>query len=247
MVAARTPPRAVLISFSPANLMRVDNLVHVFWGRSVPFGYFNLKELNEILHRSRGLNDRTLFGPEAPADCDAFLKSFFYTIKFPSYYVPALLDAGFEDRSAGNQKMFDLVLSDRGHAYYGQAKGAAGPDAEVGLQSFAPQEIIDDYFNRTLALLDSHKIPAYFVAMPHNVASTQLYSPHMNEEFNRYINSYTSRYPRFHILGELFLSWPSDNFGDFAHLNAKGATLWSDQVAKLLNDSHVEGGPFETN
>jgi hypothetical protein len=247
IVVAPTPPRAVLISFSPANLMRIDNLAHVFWGRSAQFGYFSLGELNEIRRRSRGLNDETLFGPESPADLDAFLKSLFYTIKFPSYYVPALLDAGFENRSVENQKIFDLVLSDRGHGYFGQAKGATTPDAEVGLQSFAPQKIIDEYFNQTLALLNARNIPVYFVAMPHNVASTQLYSPDMNKGFDDYINSYVSRYPHFHILGDLFLSWPSDNFGDFAHLNPKGATLWSDQVAKLLNDSHVEGGPFGLN
>jgi hypothetical protein len=199
----------VLISFSPANLMRIDNLAHVFWGRSAQFGYFSLGELNEIRRRSRGLNDETLFGPESPADLDAFLKSLFYTIKFPSYYVPALLDAGFENRSVENQKIFDLVLSDRGHGYFGQAKGATTPDAEVGLQSFAPQKIIDEYFNQTLALLNARNIPVYFVAMPHNVASTQLYSPDMNKGFDDYINSYVSRYPHFHILGDLFLSWPS--------------------------------------
>ena len=140
--------------------------------------------------------------------------------------------------------MFDYVLSSRGQGYFGLANGSTDPDSETSLSSFVPSIILDDYFDQTLAFLQSKNIPVYFIAMPHNSVSGRLYYPGLRNDFVAYLSNYAYRYSDFHILGDPFPSYPQEYFGDALHLNEKGAALWSDHVAKLLKDEHVEGGPF---
>ncbi len=80
--------------------------------------------------------------------------------------------------------------------------------------------------------------------MPHNEVSVQRYQTRFKETFADYLNQYARRYPNFHILGDVIPSYPSQYFGDDAHLNQSGALKWSDTVARMLNDAKVPGGPF---
>ena len=95
-------PKAVVISFAVDHF----NGAEVFWGRSVEFGFLNLKDVDEVLSRSRALKDNIIFGTESPGDLDARLEGFLYAIKFPSYYFPALFQNtvyGVDNRYAGNR------------------------------------------------------------------------------------------------------------------------------------------------
>ena len=243
-IVTGTPvPKAVIISFAVDHF----NGAEVFWGRSVEFGFLDLQEINEVRSRSRALKDNSIFGVESPCDLDARLEGFLYGIKFPSYYFPAFIQYtiyGGDNRYAGNRKMFDLVLSNRGQGYFGSANGSTEPESDGVPKSFVPSRILDDYFNRTLAILQSRNVPVYFISMPHNAASERLYVPKVEKDFAIYLKNYSGRYPNFRILGDLFPSYPSEYFGDPSHLNKRGAILWSTYVAHLLNDSRVSGGPF---
>ena len=234
------PPKAVILSILPSNFMGSEH----FWDVAVNYGLFDFNELEEARRQARALRDTSLFGTGSPGDIDARLKSFLYTINFPSYYFPAFVHAHGFGRYRYNIDRLKLLFAERGHSYFGTDNGSIEPDKEAALKSFVPTKILDYYFDQTLALLQSRRIPVYFIAMPHNEASVRLYYPGLKSDFTAYLNQYAHRYPNFHILGDTLPVYPSDCFGDPWHLNEKGAVPWSDHVAQLLNESQVEGGPF---
>jgi len=243
VIASRPLPEAVVISILPSNFVSSDH----FWDVAVQYGFFSLSDLEEVRSKSRALRDSSVIGPESPGDADVRVKSLLYAIKFPSFYFPALIHAHVYGRYRFNEERLKLVLADRGHSYFGTDNGSSELDKEAALKSFVPSKLLDDYFNQTLALFHSQNIPVYFVAMPHNEASVQHYYPGLKEDFTAYLKQYADRYPNFHVLGDTLPTYPSKYFGDPWHLNEKGAVKWSGYVAKLLTDSHVEGGPFGAN
>ncbi len=242
MANSSSPPKAVIISFAPIHFKETES----FWDMAVGFGFLNGEEINEVRARSRALNDDTLFGAQSPGDFDARFKIFLCTIRFPAFKFAALTTTFFRSNYASNEKMFQFVVANRGRGHVGMADGTTAPDWNTRLKSFAPSKILDSYFDQSLALLQAHNIPVYFLGMPHNVSSEPLYFPGLKEDFVKYLNDYAARYPDFHILDDPFPTYPSELFGDADHLNEKGAVQWSDHVAQLFNDHHIEGGPFVT-
>jgi hypothetical protein len=240
VVAAPHPPKAVIVSIGPSHFTG-DPL---FWANGVGYGLLSFSDIMEARARSRELGDTNLFGPTSPGDIDAILKGCLYAVRFPSYYFPSVLHARVFGRYQGNAALLRESQASRGHSYYGTANGAEGRDPEADIKVFAPLKILDDYFDRTLALFQSRNIPVYFIAMPHNEASARLYTPEMKQGFTDYLNHYAAKYPNFHVLGDLMPVYPSSDFGDPWHLNPQAAPVWSDHVAQMLNDARVPGGPY---
>jgi len=207
----------------------------------------SFQEVEEVRHRSWILKDPSIFDCQTPFDVDTRLKSLLYAIKFPPYYFAYLVDARVFGRYAENKQVFDHVLAERGQAYGSLGDLPTDLDRESAMRSFIPSKILDDYFNQTLALFQSRNIPVYFISIPHNEVSVRVYSPELKRGFTEYLTGYERRYPNFHVLGDVFPSYPSTYLVDSTHLNPKGAALFSDHVAKLLNDAHVPGGPFGNN
>ena len=241
LLANSQRPGAIVISLSPIHFVQAETF---FWSQTMSFGYLSPQEANEVRLTSRALKDESIFGPNSPGDIDARLKSFLYTIKFPSYFFPALYASRLYQRHAANEKMLQTVLSTRGQTYFGNNHGSTEPDFESALTSFVPSPLLDDYFNRLLSLLQANNIPVYFLNLPHNTVSDKLYFRGLKEAFVTHLDSFTGRYPDFHVLGDPFPVYPSECFTDHAHLNELGATRWSDHVAQLFQESKIPGGPF---
>jgi hypothetical protein len=242
-------PQAVILSISPTHFVDPDPS---FWNRSVADGVLNYQEANELLDKARSFNESDVFGGKSPGDIDVRLKIFLYSIKFPSYYSPSILSAGFMGRYAENKRAFDFTLASQGQLYTGQNDEKVDPnfpdkylpDKDSKLKTFAPARINEFYFDQTLALLASKNIPVYFVDMPHNEASNRIFSDGLKSGFDAFLDSYSKRYPNFRVLDKLFQTYSPDYFVDETHLNQKGAFLWSVHLASVLNDAHVEGSPF---
>jgi hypothetical protein len=243
ILASPNRPKAIILSITPYFFS--DAMC--FWDYSVGFGFLNSAQLNEVRLRARALHDDTLFEKESPGDIAARMKCLLYSIRFPSLYFPSLLTGRFYQRYHDNIEILNAVLAQRGQGYFGQANGSTDPDLDVSLHSFVASKLLDDYFDRTLALYQSQHLPVYFIVLPHNEASGQQYFAGLKEAYADYLNRYIAKYPDFHLLGDPFPSYPSQYFGDGTHLNTKGAVICSNLLAKTLNDSHVEGGPFGHN
>ena len=233
-------PKAVIISFTPSHFMQKES----FWDFAVGFGLLTLPQVNEVRMNSRDLNDEEIFGPQSPGDLDARFKSFLFTSKFPAYRFTAISTTLLHPNYAKNKEMLDFVIANRGRGHVGLADGTSEPDTDSKLKAFVPAKLLDLYFEQTLALLQARGVPVYFIGMPHNATSDPLYDHGLRKDYVDYLQHFTAKYPNFHILGDPFPSYPPEYFGDPDHLNEKGAVKWSDQVALLLNEHHVAGGPF---
>jgi hypothetical protein len=241
IVALKSPPRAVVISFIPFHF--INPTPPLFWGR-MTFDSLSGEDLEEIRQTSRDLNDSVLFGNRSPGDIDARLKILLLSWKFPSFDAPALMKTIVASRYRENMEAYNQTLADRGQRYRTIIKDSDRLDDNSALKDFVPSKLIDAYFDKTLALFSSKGIPVYFLGMPHRVLSDQYYSADLRKNYARYLAGYASRYPNFHVLDDLLPCYPMQYFGDYAHLNADGALVWSNHAVQLLNGAHVEGAPY---
>jgi hypothetical protein len=240
IVALKPLPRAVIISFVPFHF--ANPTPELFWSR-MTFGSLGFGDLNEIRETSRRLHDNVLFGTESPGDIDARLKIALLSVKLPSFNGPALLQALFEQRMKENSAAYAAVLQSRGQKYRDVHPESDRLDETSSLKVFVPSKLIDFYFDQTLALLSSQRIPTYFIGMPHRELSDKLYTRTLRDNYAAYLQSYARLYPDFHILGDPLPNYPMADFGDYAHLNAQGAARWSDHVARALREAGIEPGP----
>jgi hypothetical protein len=243
IAAAKSIPRAVVISFVPFHF--INPTPPLFWGR-MTFDSLSREDLDEIRQTSRDLNDNALFGNRSPGDIDARLKILLLSLKFPSFDAPALMKTIVASRYRENVEAFNQTLANRGQRYRTVVKESDRLDDNVALKDFVPSKLIDAYFDKTLGLFSAKGIPVYFLGMPHRVLSDQYYAVDLRKNYARYLAGYAARYPNFHVLGDPLPCYPMQYFGDYAHLNADGARVWSDHAVQLLNAAHAEGAPYGT-
>lgn len=92
------------------------------------------------------------------------------------------------------------------------------------MRAFAPLPVLDQYFDRMLALLAARGIEVDFVAMPMNDTTRQAVRPDVRAAFAAQLAAYAARYPNFHVVGDAMPHWPDRWFGDgYSHLNPDGA------------------------
>jgi hypothetical protein len=241
ILAGRAHPKAVIISIMPHRFIWKN----IFWRNTVSFGTLNFDEVDEVRRVTRQMGENDLFGGPSPGDVDERLKILLYAMKFPACYFPSLFHAGLIMRYEPDLQVYKSVQASRGQMYYGKADGSQDLDEEtLSTDSFRPSKVLDYYFRRTIELYRGEDIPVYFIEAPHNEASVSHYPRNWREDFSAYIKSYATSETNFHVLGDLMPVLPSNEFGDSAHLNPKWAPVYSDSVAKMLNDAAVPGGPF---
>ena len=235
--------QAVIISFTPYQLSHSD----WFWSYGVEYGLITQQDIENVRKEARALHDTSLLAPASPGDIDVRLESFLYSIKFPSYYFASLIHSGVFLRYKANRDSLDHTLASRGQSYFGLDKESIRWDGETDIPSFSEPALLDHYFDQTLELFRERNIPVYFVGMPHNVVSARHYLPGYKSDYLDYLKKYEAKYQNFHVIGDPFVVYSSDCFGDGHHLNVKGAELWSKEFAQLLTAAGVPGGPFGSN
>ena len=241
IVAGKTLPRAVVLSFVPFHF--VNDTPDLFWAR-MTFDSLDQHDLNDIRTEARKLHDTSLFGSQSPGDLDARLKIFLLALKFPSFDGPALMKTILASRYKENVQSFQLTLASKGQKYRDVHQETDRLDESSALATFTPNPLIDDYFGKTLAFFAARGIPVYFMGMPHRTLSDPYYSADLKKNFAEYLKNYTTRFPNFQVLGNPLPCYPMRYFGDYSHLNTVGAPVWSDEGVELLNQAHADGGPY---
>jgi hypothetical protein len=218
------PPRRVVISFDAIHFTEPD----LFWERSVRFGFLGARELADVRAAATRTGDRSFAEPKLPDGLPASIRGWLYAARFPPVYFASLAKGGIFLRLWRNEAGLRAALAAHGQYYFGQAAGSSVVAAEGHMTQFVPLPLLDDYFNRMLALLAARHIPVDFIAMPMNQATSRSVLPAVRTGFAAYLARYAARYPNFHILGAPMPAWPNRYFGDgFSHLNPEGATLLS--------------------
>jgi hypothetical protein len=163
------------------------------------------------------------------------LRDVLYRIDFPPLYFASLARGAGALRWWRNQDTLDATLAARGQYFFGTSAGSDAVALDGHLTEFQPLPILDFYFDRMLALLDSRGIEARFIAMPLNDATWQEIRPAVRDAFNAHLTGYELRYKLFHVDPDTMPHWAGRWFGDqFCHLNPQGAERFSLQLAQRL-------------
>jgi hypothetical protein len=188
------------------------------------------------------VRDHSLYSHQRLGALPPRLRDWLYEARFPSLYFASLTQGGGFLRWAANRRALRVGLVARGQYFFGTDPGSSVVAVDAHLPRFAPTPVLDWYFDRILALLADHGIPVDFVALPMNQATASEVKPAMREAFAGYLAGYATRYPGFHVLGDVSPGWPDRWFGDmFAHLNPDGAALFSLALGDCLQ-ARLAGG-----
>ncbi len=111
--------------------------------------------------------------------------------------------------------------NNRGQAFYGRSISMHGVAEEAREQSFDPNKVILEYFQKIALLVQKHGIVCYFITPP---TSKNTYTFAKKQYFTNYIsllNTLQKKYPFMQINLELTVL-SQFHFGDASHVNALG-------------------------
>jgi hypothetical protein len=240
-------PRAVVLSFIPANLARINRTgSHVnILDRGSKFGLLDWTDLEQIRQRSRALRDNSIFDRPAPLDMDARLKIWLLAHRFPAYYFADLIGGQLDLWKRENPRR--LLFTEQTRGYFGGhgALQAGALDWNASLVDFRPPPTIDFYFRQLLALFAARGIPVYFVSMPMSDVSLAAMRPEVKQAYTSYLKELASSYPNFHELGDPLPSFPLRYYHDDIHLATAGAILWSRRIRDILIAGNLDPGPVD--
>ena len=231
-LACPDPPRRVVVSLNPAQFVRSD----LFWERTVRYGLLGAREVAELERVSRETGDWSVYEDGHGDGLTGRVRAALYQIRFPALYFGSLAKGGVFLRLRENRRALAQGLRSRGQYFFGTEPGCAAVAVEGHLPDFRPLPVLDQYFDRLLALLAARHVPAEFVAIPVNQETWRATQPAMRSAFASYLHAYEAKYLNFHVVGPALLSWPDRFFGDpFSHLNPAGARLLSARLAACLD------------
>jgi hypothetical protein len=230
-LACPVAPRLVIISLAPSHFVTTD----LFWERSVRFGFVRHGDVAMLRAASLETGDHSVYAGRQADGMPALLRDALYRVHFPPLYFASLARGGGALRWWRNQDTLDATLAARGQYFFGTSAGSDAVALDGHLTDFHPLPILDFYFDRMLASLDSHGIEAQFIAMPVNEATWREIRPAVRDAFNAHLSDYERRYKLFHVDPDRMPHWADRWFGDqFCHLNPEGAERFSLQLAQRL-------------
>jgi hypothetical protein len=227
--ACATPPKRVVLSFSPAQLVNTS----YFWPRTALFGYLSYDELEQVRREARRVGDNKLYSAPNIGDFDAVLTNWLYAHHFPSYYMSSVINGRVFGRLGAYHQIQQEVAETGGHHFYGQSNVVHATAEEADMTEFKPSPLLDAYFVRLLTMYRNSGTPVYYIAAPWNDATYSALHPGFTSELTAYLQGLARRFPNLHLLVP-FTHLDDTYFGDEYHLNAKGAEIFSDQVAARL-------------
>lgn len=230
--ACPNPPRRVVMSFSPEQLMGTE----YFWPRTALFGYLTNDELNQIRREARHVGDKALYPAPNIGDFDAIFTNWLYAHHFPSYYMSSIINGRVIGRLGAYRQIQQEIADTGGQHFYGQANGAHDTAEEDDHDSFHASPLLDVYFTKLLALCKQAGIPVYYIAAPWNDTTWSRLHPGFADQFQAYLQNVAQRFPNLHLVTPI-AHMDDAYFGDEYHLNAKGAEIFSAQVAATLRQA----------
>ncbi|HEX2942882.1 MAG TPA: hypothetical protein VHO91_17660 [Rhodopila sp.] len=231
MLTCPNPPRRVILSLDPGHFMRPD----LFWERSVRYGLVTAADLADLRDATRRTGDTSIYTERHIPGLPDRLRGWLYRARFPSFYFASLAHGGGALRWRRNRHILAATLAARGQYVFGTAPGSDSVAVEGHLPAFQPLPVLDDSFNRLLALLDQRRIEVWFLAMPVNHATWDATRPALRTDFAAYLSAYAARYRHFHVAPDIMPSWPNRYFGDqFCHMNQAGARRFTAWLAQRL-------------
>jgi hypothetical protein len=228
-----TPPKRVLLSFQAPYMM----VEQAYWERTALFHYLGFERMEALRKTSLELQDSIVYSKRPFESFLEIFKNYGYSISFPSFYFPAMVNAGFIGRKEKNEQFLQTTRSNRGQHFFGTADRSDWFSSEAEMTKFHPSPVLDVYFDRMISALRERGIKVYFAGAPLNQATYERVDPKIMSSFLDYLKDKEAKDPNFRILASPLFSLPNEDFGDVEHLNPKGAASWSKTIAELLKEA----------
>lgn len=208
-------PETVLMTFTPAHFT-----YETFWSRAIYYHQLSVSQEAEIFETARRF-DASLY-------CrDHYFRDWMsYRLRLPNQYVTPLLNSGFTGRYSKNTAIYEDIMKNRGHTYFGTADSCDQPFAETQKQHFEHDPIFDDYLDRLIELLLERDVTVIVEQTPINRASSEILSPVVLAEIEQYYSALRQKFPSVRVQTKPYV-YDNDHFGDNSHLNQKGAETYS--------------------
>ena len=212
-LASHDAPRTVYLSFMDYH-MAYDNM---FYERTVYSHLLKPSQERELV------KEAIACGEENIAVEDASLRLLSYDLSLPNQYLPALLNAGFNGRLAGNQANYDSIALHRG-AYIGLTADMYHDTDPNIYESYTVNELFDRYLRRILSLCEERGIAVRIISLPKtgNSVLTDAYRDARDGYYRELVSGYENA-----LYDARTDTAPTRYFHDWEHFNLYGAAYWS--------------------
>ena len=232
LAACPIRPRRVLLSLSPTRFTHVDA-----WDTAIRVGLLPTATIRTIQQTGARLGDESLDDAQSHDGLPHVMRSWAYGVRFPPIYLGSLLRGMLVGRAARNQELLSKAIENKGYIPYSAQLAWHGMALDADLKTFRPLPVLDAFFERTIALLQSAGIAIDFVTMPVNEATYDAMPAAVRDAFISYVAGFANRYSAFRVIGNPLPRWPDAYFGDAAlHLNARGTAEMTRQFATCLEN-----------
>lgn len=213
-------PDTVFLSISP----RFFTEIFAFWHFAVRNKLIGDSEINEILSEKE--KQDTVLGSFAKANY------FLYKADYLGYYQDDVLYNYIIAAYSENKKLIDtMIIMNGGRPHAGLKDSCSDLNYETKYSHFIPSPLLENYFDKTLALCKEKNINLIFFSLPMNESSFKVLNRDFVKEYSLFMKKYSEKYPGFNISDSIFY-YHDKFFGDASHLNLKGRKKYSDWFLK---------------
>jgi hypothetical protein len=235
-----TPPRRIVLAFAPADFTGISEY---FWENGGRFGFLSFADMQAVTHTADRLGDGSLNRVSTRLGLTGWVRNAAYSIWLPPLYFNSLVAARGDGRLAQNLASEARVRAARGYVPYPPHKADLVHAPEAEMTVFQPVPVQNYYFDRILREAARAGVQVDFLMTPISQTTQADTHPAMLAGFIAYIQSFTQRYPNFHLLTPRPPVWNDRYFSDDAHLDPAGAVLFTRMLASGTITDLPNAGP----
>ena len=217
-----SPERAIVI-FAPYHFCEIDN-----WQQTLYYNYLTVPELAEV-------ETGAFKTGEAAVGYSGWITDIIsFKLRLPNKYLDAIYQAKFTGNFEANKSKYDSVMADCGYTEFGTDNGNDGLNYETHHETFDYSELVLDYYDRLMNLLEENGVETYIIQSPINEASGKVISSEFWTGYDKFLTAVENEYPEFTVEHEVPV-YDNIYFGDNNHMNRKGAEKFTAVVKEKYN------------
>lgn len=198
-----------------------DTIDDFFWNRTVYFDCLETDQFREIM--ANGAFEK---------NDEAYFRFLEYKFCSPRKYYSALKNATLENRYNINKISYENSVKSKGQHYFGTASSYNSDNVTITLKEhFEVLEVIEKYLYKCIEQCRENDIQVIIEQHPMNTSTYANMKENFRNEYQKYMRELQAKYPEIIVNCEYNVR---DNtwFGDFAHLNQNGATIFSTELVQ---------------
>lgn len=211
-------PKMIITSFAGADLAGEG----CFTNRDLYFHFLSLKDYLEIQYKGY-----KYYGWTYSQLKDKVIDTLKFSLFFPEKYSAACINSKFQ-RKEYNVTEYEKNKENKGYMYFGwmEYNNDLNGDAEI---TYLPDLRTDYYLHKFILLCKENDIPLYIEQAPMNPASyNKLFETGYYEKLFKYLNNLEIETKI--VINKTIPCYEPEFFGDYSHLNAKGAERYSKEI-----------------